>query len=124
MTEGTSPPRQNQLSPAQRADLAWISNLPPAAQRLARASYDLRVDAALPLGVAHVVYRLLDEAGRVVYVGSSRNVRGRLKAHRRTWPGLIAGVLVDVHPDASAMLTAERAAIAAELPSLNVAGVG
>lgn len=43
---------------------------------------------------------------------------------RRTWGDLVARVTWEEHPDARSMLAAESAAIRAECPALNKAGVG
>lgn len=69
----------------------------------------------------YFVYRLWAEDGRLLYVGSSRALRNRLKRHRDTWGDLIASATWQEHPDARTMLDAERHAIQTEHPALNKA---
>jgi hypothetical protein len=65
------------------------------------------------------VYRLYADDTRLLYVGSTRNPSARLRAHRRRWPSLISVVHWEWHPDELSMLTAERSAIADEMPAFN-----
>lgn len=71
----------------------------------------------------HVVYRLFDQDDRLLYVGSTRNWLGRLKAHRRKWGDLIARTTTEEYDDAESMLEAEAAAIHDEKPALNAKGI-
>lgn len=69
------------------------------------------------------VYRLWGPNGRLLYVGATRALSKRLRAHQRKWGDLIVETTWEVHPDAASMLAAERKAIQEELPALNIAGV-
>jgi hypothetical protein len=70
------------------------------------------------------VYWLWAGDGRCLYVGSTRNLRARLQAHRRRWPDQIAHVsYADFGDDERGMLKNEAYAIAEEQPAYNVAGV-
>lgn len=68
----------------------------------------------------HFVYRCLDSAGRVIYVGCSQDVAARMKQHTKT--GIAAEthrLRVTVHPSRAAALQVERAEIAHHEPRLN-----
>lgn len=69
------------------------------------------------------LYRLWGADDRLLYVGVSRALRGRLRTHHRTWPGMIHRTTWEEHESAESMLAAETKAIAEELPALNVAKV-
>lgn len=68
------------------------------------------------------VYRCFDSTGRLIYVGSTVDVFGRLAAHRRDawWAPQIAKVTAKVHPGQRAALDAEVIAIRAENPRWNI----
>lgn len=70
------------------------------------------------------LYRLWAEDDRLLYVGVSTRLRARLRSHRRKLGDLIHRVTWEEHPDAVAMLAAEREAIREEYPALNKASVG
>lgn len=70
------------------------------------------------------LYRLLDASGRVLYIGISRNLPARLRAHARNWGRLFDDVLVEWYPDEATMLEAEALAIHDEQPPLNSDGIG
>lgn len=69
------------------------------------------------------LYRLLDRFGRVVYIGVTRNLPARLRAHRRKLGAAWYSYTSEEYPDAEAMLEAEAAAIHDEQPPLNHAGL-
>lgn len=69
------------------------------------------------------VYRLLDESGRIVYVGCTRHPGPRLRAHQKRWGAVIASVEMEEQPDVATMFAVEAAAIAELAPPLNIAGV-
>lgn len=69
------------------------------------------------------LYRLRDHAGRLLYVGVTKNVAGRLTQHRqdnRLWWPAVATQEVEEFPDRATAELAEKAAIDAERPALNV----
>lgn len=72
----------------------------------------------------HHVYRCFDETGRLVYVGSSTNVFGRLDQHRNRswWAGQVAAVTAKVYPNGTVARESERLAIRTESPRWNKAG--
>lgn len=76
---------------------------------------------------AYALYRLRDVTGRVLYVGVSNNVFNRLSQHaadKRWWPLVDPSkVTVEWFETAEAVAEAEDAAIAAEQPMFNNAGV-
>jgi predicted GIY-YIG superfamily endonuclease len=73
----------------------------------------------------HVLYRLvLDDKGRVIYIGVTRNFPARMRVHRRNWSNLIGSVLTETYDTAEEMFEAEKLAIHDEAPPLNRAGVG
>lgn len=73
---------------------------------------------------AHHVYKCLQADGRPLYIGSSRDLFGRLDHHRVTafWAGQVTAVTAKVYPSKSAALAAERRAIHGENPRFNVVG--
>jgi predicted GIY-YIG superfamily endonuclease len=69
------------------------------------------------------VYRLYDEAGALLYVGSSFDPDRRLADHqRKAWGYLIARRTVEWHPDRDAADATEGRAIEAERPQYNHVG--
>ncbi len=70
------------------------------------------------------VYWLLDADGRVVYVGSTRNLEIRIKAHRTKWGDAFDDWTAVEFSSAALMLAAEREAIRLEPPPLNLMGIG
>lgn len=73
---------------------------------------------------AHWVYRCYDATGRLIYVGSTHNLFGRLDQHRSGawWAPQVAKVTGAVYPDRTTARRAESKAIASELPRWNVLG--
>lgn len=70
----------------------------------------------------HYVYRCYDEAGRLLYVGHSGDLRERASAHRKFaawWPLMATTRLVGPFPSKEAARAAERAAIEREAPRHN-----
>ena len=68
----------------------------------------------------HFVYRCLDSAGRVIYVGCTKDVAARMKQHIKT--GITAEthrLRVTVHQSRAAALQTERAEITQHEPRLN-----
>ena len=72
-----------------------------------------------------VVYRCLDDAGEVIYIGSSVNLRQRVRGHRTQsgWWDEVADVTAEQFPTESACRLAEAKAIRAERPFYNRNGV-
>lgn len=70
----------------------------------------------------HGVYRLFDTRDQLLYVGCSVDPAGRLRHHRtrKPWRDRIDRMTIEWHPDRSAGLQAEAAAIEAELPAFNI----
>lgn len=69
-----------------------------------------------------VVYRIYDDTDRLIYIGASRALPGRLNVHRQLswWFGLIARIETDEHPTIEAAYAAEMVAIQEEQPAFNV----
>lgn len=74
---------------------------------------------------AHFVYRIYDVDGRLLYVGSTRDIRERIRSHLSTkrWWWEVADIRVDVYPNRSLGEDAEQRAIAEENPRENVVRV-
>lgn len=72
----------------------------------------------------HWVYRCYDNQGRLVYVGSTADLFGRLDQHRKTswWAPTVARVTAKVYPDGPTGRVAEREAIRDEVPRWNLSG--
>ena len=73
----------------------------------------------------HLLYRLFDAAGSLLYVGITWTPRERWRKHRRRspwWP-LVAAAVVECYPSENAALRRELAAIKAEAPRCNKRGV-
>ncbi len=71
----------------------------------------------------HAVYRLFDEAGRLLYIGMSGRAGRRFDDHavKRWWP-LVRTITLEWHATHAAARLAEKRAIADERPRYNVAG--
>lgn len=69
-------------------------------------------------------YTCWDDTGRVIYVGATRNLSGRLTDHGRIswWAPQVAKVKAKVYPTYTDALTAEKALIREHLPRWNVTG--
>lgn len=81
----------------------------------------------------HCVYRWYDATGRLLYIGCTVDLAGRMRVHRSKgsdWVPLAAHVEVESHPTRTAGYAAEKAAILEEQPIYNhhlrrvVKGVG
>lgn len=72
----------------------------------------------------HHVYRCFDRDGRLIYVGSTANLFGRLEQHRATswWAPTVARVSAVSYPDGTSARAAERVAIRDEVPRWNKSG--
>jgi predicted GIY-YIG superfamily endonuclease/DNA-binding XRE family transcriptional regulator len=75
----------------------------------------------------HWVYRCYDADGQLLYIGCTSDVSHRFRAHRsaksetsRTLMRRMARYSAEVYPDRASGMAAERRAIAAEHPLLNV----
>lgn len=68
-----------------------------------------------------VVYRVYDDDGRLIYIGSTTRFVGRMAAHRVTswWTRLAVRFDVEVHLDVESARRAEMAAIHREAPAFN-----
>lgn len=71
----------------------------------------------------HWLYRCFDAEGRLIYVGSTTDLFGRLKTHRAQawWAGQVAKVRATVHPNGTVARQLERRAIRDEVPRWNKA---
>lgn len=76
----------------------------------------------------HYVYRCYDKAGQLLYIGCTEDVEARMQVHRSSWHNP-ASAYLSLHMDRyeveeivgrTAARKAERAAIKAEAPLLNV----
>jgi predicted GIY-YIG superfamily endonuclease len=69
-----------------------------------------------------VVYRAHDASGRVLYIGSTTNLRQRLGNHRSQswWFSVTERFTTEIHEDLAAAQAAEAAAILAERPVANL----
>lgn len=76
--------------------------------------------------VPHVLYRLFNAAGALLYVGITSNLDERLKDHRsdkrKTWWPQVAQVTVEHHPTELDARRAESKAIRSEEPAWNKEG--
>lgn len=73
----------------------------------------------------HVVYRVFDATGRLIYIGRSRNLLVRVKEHRSSswwWRPLASRVRIELVPDELAAKAAEKRAIQEERPAFNCMG--
>jgi predicted GIY-YIG superfamily endonuclease len=71
-----------------------------------------------------ILYRLRDPEGRLLYVGVTRDLKARLKAHRRDYGAALASVEREEFDTPAEAVAAELRAIANEQPLFNAAGVG
>ena len=85
-----------------------------------------RIERAKPLAKppVYTLYRLLDANERVLYIGITKNITARLRAHHRKWGTVIASTRLEEYDDPESLLEAEAAAIHDEQPPFNSAGVG
>ena len=69
-----------------------------------------------------VVYRVFDANGRLIYIGSTRDLVSRFAQHERLswWHELIADVTAVAYPEMDAARAAEEVAIQEEQPAFNV----
>jgi hypothetical protein len=72
----------------------------------------------------HVLYRLYDEGGTLLYVGITNSITTRFTAHAKTqpWWSEVAGCRVEFYPDRAALERAELDAIRFDRPRYNVRG--
>lgn len=70
----------------------------------------------------HALYRFHNAAGQLLYVGITLNPSQRWAQHRddKPWWHEVADITVETHPSRTAVLDAERHAIATERPLYNV----
>lgn len=73
-----------------------------------------------------VLYRLYDDTGRLIYIGSTSQMPDRMSGHRHLvwWLPLVAKMRVELHPTIAAARQAEREAIIAEKPAYNIKHTG
>ena len=69
----------------------------------------------------HVVYRLYDSAGRLIYIGMTWDLTSRLRWHRRHLRGVWMRCEEEWHANRREASRAERMAILRENPEFNVA---
>lgn len=70
------------------------------------------------------VYRMYDQAGRLLYIGSSANISSRLTDHAdKRWYPLVATIRLEWFPDRKSAAAAESAAIRRERPQINIMGI-
>jgi predicted GIY-YIG superfamily endonuclease len=69
-----------------------------------------------------IVYRLYDESGRLLYIGSTGNARRRQYEHscESWWWPQVARIRVQMFGTREAAQAAERAAVSVEAPAFNV----
>jgi hypothetical protein len=74
------------------------------------------------VSATHALYRFYATDGALLYVGITADpgTRWRAHSHDKPWWHEVANVTVEQHPDRTAVLEAERAAIVAEQPRYNV----
>jgi hypothetical protein len=67
------------------------------------------------------VYRVYDEAGRLIYIGASRAVEARFQVHEQQswWHNLIGRIETVDYPTMQAAFAAEMVAIQEEQPAFN-----
>ena len=71
----------------------------------------------------HAVYRMFDQAGRLLYIGISGRAGHRFDQHaEKRWFPLVSLITLEWHAAQAEAVLAERRAIAAEKPRYNVAG--
>ncbi len=72
-------------------------------------------------GWKHLLYRMFDDDGNLLYVGRTGSLSGRFAAHARTqpWWGDVARSVIETLPNFEALCAAEKAAILAEKPRYN-----
>jgi predicted GIY-YIG superfamily endonuclease len=72
--------------------------------------------------VPHYVYRCYDQAGKLLYVGCTRDVEKRMQTHRYNspWHGEMSRTTAQMFTDQPSALVAEREAIEREHPQFNV----
>lgn len=68
------------------------------------------------------VYRLFDDAGRLIYIGSTMEPEGRVEHHRKNmwWGPQIKRMSFKVYPDRQSGIEAEAHAIRTENPRWNI----
>lgn len=84
---------------------------------------DINNSKAIPLEHReHILYRIFCEAGCLLYVGMTNDLKTRLINHNCHWPEQCPMVFLcaEIYPDRISARTAETAAIRAELPRFNV----
>lgn len=75
----------------------------------------------------HVIYRVFDAEGRLIYIGRTRTLTTRVKEHRTSswwWKPLAAKLRVQLMRDELAAKAAEKRAIQEERPAFNSMGYG
>lgn len=70
------------------------------------------------------LYRLWGIDGRLLYIGITRNLDGRIKGHNRRWGDVIGSVTSEEFSSHRAVLEAEEIAIREENPPFNFEHVG
>lgn len=84
---------------------------------------DLDVRAIRRMVDMHAVYRMFDEAGRILYIGFSGRAGRRFDQHStKAWFPQVANITLEWFPTKAAATLAERRAIEAEQPRYNTAG--
>lgn len=74
------------------------------------------------IGGPHILYRLYDKAGELLYIGITNNIQNRLEQHAQTkrwWPDVAEIKLETGFKDRTALENAEREAILQEIPRYN-----
>lgn len=72
----------------------------------------------------YYLYRLFDSNDRLLYVGITRNLKGRISAHKRNWGDIIARIEYVEYGNHAACLAAETNEIAEKCPPFNSKDVG
>jgi predicted GIY-YIG superfamily endonuclease len=70
----------------------------------------------------HVLYRLRDSSGDLLYVGVTNSIPARFAHHasRKPWWSEVADCQVTFYPDRTSLMQAEDAAIRSESPRYNI----
>lgn len=70
----------------------------------------------------HVLYRLYDSDGKLLYIGRTSDLRARFSAHaiHQLWWHEVARCTVDFYPNLEALVVAEINAIRTEQPQHNI----
>ena len=84
---------------------------------------DSDIEAVERVVAMQAVYRMFSVSGRLLYVGVTSNLATRLASHaEKRWFPLVATITLTWYPNRETAEQAERAAIEAEHPWINISG--